>query len=142
MQSLQESQVRRRRLKTSKKKHTNHLSSACDAINPTKETELQNEHERRSKRWPKRLQENRFDSPPPSFLAWEDPMQPILEKFGRVNWKLLQAIELATRAQTLPPGLNRRRLIVEKSFAAEEAPEDVMSRVYSVLTLKLRQTSS
>ena len=50
MQSLQESQVRRRRLKTSKKKHTNHLSSACDAINPTKEAELQNEHERRSKR--------------------------------------------------------------------------------------------
>ncbi|KAF2537238.1 hypothetical protein F2Q68_00020117 [Brassica cretica] len=47
--------------------------------------------------------------------------------------------ELATRAQTLPPGLNRRRLIVEKSFAAGEAPEDVKSPVYSVLTPKLRQ---
>ncbi|CAF1733814.1 unnamed protein product [Brassica oleracea] len=56
------------------------------------------------------------------------------------NGKLkVASSELATRAQTLPPGLNRRRLIVEKSFAAGEAPEDVKSRVYSVLTPKLRQ---
>lgn len=32
--------------------------------------------------------------------------------------------ELATRAQTLPPGIIRRRLIVEKSFTAGEVPEE------------------
>lgn len=106
MQSLQESQVRRRRLKTSKKKHSNHLSVWCykpyERGRTSKRTrETIEAMTKKVTRKPIRL----IDSPPPSFLAWEDPMQPILETFGRVNWKLLRASELATRAQTLPPGL-------------------------------------